>query len=204
MEQELIGGPEEAEDGDNEATTANSQQDEQTSDNEDCDDVLHVEDICGEQFDDVAADPAECAVVEASEDAQDIDTLCDTCDEPMADCRCATHAASVHTDPEQQNKSSMEINENKLFQAFRDLQATEKVNSHVEHAGRPRSSDSTCSTASTMNAQLIKDKVKRHFKSQQQKQYARRVRKSGEAALATRQRREHSDNIKQSTSSDWF
>ena len=127
--------------------------------------------------------------------------LCDDCDEAVTDCRCnSSNQHSGSADAER----GVELNENKAFQAFRDVQATEKVNSHHNHSSRMRSSDSTCSSASSMNPQLIKEKVRRHFKSQQQRQYARRVRKSGEAALVTRQRREHTDNIKQSTAAEWY
>ena len=99
-------------------------------------------------------------------------------------------------------EDEFEANENRAFQAFRDVQATQKVNSHVTR--RQRASDSTTSTVTSMDARLIKDKVKRHMKSKQQQLYARRIRKSGEAALVTKQRREHYDDIKQSTDAVWY
>lgn len=98
---------------------------------------------------------------------------------------------------------------NKEFQPFRDEAQRDHINAHVMReltGSRTRSSDSSCSTATvrTVDPDLIKAKVKRQLKGQQQKQQARRIRKSGEAALTTKHRRENADNIKQSVSAEWY
>lgn len=92
-------------------------------------------------------------------------------------------------------------NLNKIYKPFRDQDTSEHMT--YEHT-RTIASASVSSSVSTMNPELIKLKVTRQEKKKRAKQTARRARKRGEAAVVTKQRRENTDNIKQSTSSDWF
>ena len=107
----------------------------------------------------------------------------------------------VPSDSEESDEET-EVNRNKDFRPFRNTEAMEHVDSHNTKHERSRSSTSTSS--SQIHPDLIKQKVKRQVKKQQEKQFARRVRKRGEAAVVTKQRREHQDNIKQSTSAEWY
>ncbi|KAK3610256.1 hypothetical protein CHS0354_022317 [Potamilus streckersoni] len=98
---------------------------------------------------------------------------------------------------------------NKEFQPFRNQESHAHVNQHLLRAERTRASDSMTSfsgrsTVSTMDPQLVKEKLKRQMKKKHEKLYARRVRKSGEAALQTKAKRENLAEIKQSMSAFWF
>ena len=99
--------------------------------------------------------------------------------------------------------------DNKTFRPFRNESSNEHVNAHVikGQSGRARCSDSMCSTSSTsstMDPKLVRSKVKSQLRKHQASQFARRVRKGGEASIATKERRVNMDNIKQSTGTDWF
>ena len=88
---------------------------------------------------------------------------------------------------------------NKEFRPFRNEESLTHVNTHLQ-----RDSDSTsqASTQSTMDPRVIREKVKRQQKKKQEVLKARRIRKSGEAALQTKLRRDTNQDIKQSY--DWF
>ena len=140
----------------------------------------------------------------SSANKDDVSSRCGDCENVQSSCMCARPPSPPSIDQLSlvAEDDDFEFNENHTFQAFRDFESTQKVNSHERR--RQRASDSTTSTVSSMDARLVKDKVKRHMKSKQQQLYARRIRKSGEAALATKKRRENLDDIKQSTSAVWF
>jgi hypothetical protein len=95
--------------------------------------------------------------------------------------------------------------QNKEYRPFRNEESRAHINSHMQ-AGRSRNSDSMCSTStvSSIAPEVIRAKVKKQQKKQQQILKARRIRKSGEASLQTRQRRDTQLDIKQSTSDVWF
>ncbi|XP_060569241.1 serine/threonine-protein kinase RIO2-like [Ruditapes philippinarum] len=95
--------------------------------------------------------------------------------------------------------------QNKEYRPFRNEESRAHINSHM-HIGRSRNSDSMCSTStvSSIAPEVIRAKVKKQQKKQQQILKARRIRKSGEASLQTRQRRDTQLDIKQSTSDVWF
>ena len=94
--------------------------------------------------------------------------------------------------------------ENRELRPLRDQSTREHVNFHLaEGSERQRSGDSMCSSASTsIDPKLVKLKVKRQIKKDQKKQFARRVRKGGEASLVTKQRRRNMDDIKHSAGWD--
>ena len=91
---------------------------------------------------------------------------------------------------------------NREYKPFRNEESMEHVNTHLH--SRQRTSDSMCSNmSSVMSPDLVKEKVKRQMKSAKQKQQARRIRKSGEASLVTRKKRETQNDIKQSMGAVW-
>lgn len=96
--------------------------------------------------------------------------------------------------------------QNREYRPFRNEDSWAHVNSHLNKSGRNRSSNSMCSasTTSTIAPEVIRAKVKKQCKKQQEVLKARRIRKRGEAALQTKLRRETRLDIAQSTSSDWF
>lgn len=91
---------------------------------------------------------------------------------------------------------------NREYKPFRNEESMEHVNTHLNT--RQRNSDSMCSSkSSVMSHELVREKVKRQMKSSKQKQQARRIRKSGEASLVTRQKRDTQNDIKQSMGAVW-
>ena len=91
-------------------------------------------------------------------------------------------------------------NLNRGYRPFRDDSSMDHINAHIIKNRRERSSDSMCSmvSTSTIAPGIVKEKIKRQLKKKSQQQFARRVRKSGEAAIATKQRRENQLDIKDS------
>ncbi|KAK3097885.1 hypothetical protein FSP39_014153 [Pinctada imbricata] len=97
-------------------------------------------------------------------------------------------------------------NINREFKPFRNEESMAHTNLHlmeVSHRVRTESS-STTTTTSTIDPAVIRQKVKRQMKKKADIQMARRIRKSGEASLMTKRKRETHNDIKQSLSSDWF
>jgi RIO kinase 2 len=93
---------------------------------------------------------------------------------------------------------------NREYKPFRNEESMDHVNTHLNTQSRQRNSDSMYSaTSSIMPPDLIKEKVKRQMKSTKQKQEARRIRKSGEASLATRKKRDTQNDIEQSMGAVW-
>ena len=92
--------------------------------------------------------------------------------------------------------------QNREYRPFRSEDQREHVNSHLDETRmRTRSSDST---SSQLDPSVVKMKVKRNLKKQQQKQHSRRLRKSGEASIATQIRRDNSCDIRESLSAEWY
>lgn len=94
--------------------------------------------------------------------------------------------------------------DNATFRPFQDEAARQHVNHHLMEAKgqRQRSSNSISSTASTIDPRVVRHKVMSQMKQKQKKQAARRVRKSGEAAVITRKRRENMEAIQHSAGWD--
>lgn len=93
---------------------------------------------------------------------------------------------------------------NREYKPFRNEESMDHVNTHLNTQSRQRSSDSMYSaTSSVMPPDLVKEKVKRQMKSTKQKQEARRIRKSGEASLVTRKKRDTQNDIQQSMGAVW-
>lgn len=94
---------------------------------------------------------------------------------------------------------------NRSFRPFRNEESIQHVNTHLVK-GRARTSDSICSTSTTSSIapEVIRAKVKKQQKKQQDRLKARRIRKSGEASLQTKQKRDTQLDIRQSTSAFWF
>lgn len=91
---------------------------------------------------------------------------------------------------------------NKNYQPFRTQSSMQHVNSHLLH--RDVRADNVSATSSTMDPTLIRCKVKSQAKQREAKLKARRTRKSGEASLATKARRDNQMEVKQSLSSIWY
>jgi len=93
---------------------------------------------------------------------------------------------------------------NQGYKPFRNEESMDHVNSHVRFPPRLRSSDSMSTCSSTMDPQMVKEKIKRQLKKKHVTLEARRVRKSGEASLITKSKRETRDDIKESLSDVWY
>ena len=116
---------------------------------------------------------------------------------------------ALHADSDNDDNSCPELEDlslqNKEYRPFRDESSHDHVNEHLVKAETSWSQNSdSVSSAKSMDPTLIKRMVKSQAKRKEAKQFARRVRKSGEAAVVTKARRENWDTIKQSTGPDWF
>ncbi|KAJ8304779.1 hypothetical protein KUTeg_018362 [Tegillarca granosa] len=97
--------------------------------------------------------------------------------------------------------------ENRMFRPFRTEASMGHTDSHIVDGQRQRSSDSMCTvstTASTFDPSLVKSKIKRQMKKKEDIQKARRLRKKGESAIMTKQKRENRNEITQSLSATWY
>ncbi len=95
--------------------------------------------------------------------------------------------------------------QNADYRPFRDEESLHHINSHLHRGPRARNTESISSTASSagLDKQAVRAKVKGQLQKQQRRQFARRVRKSGEAAVVTKARRATADAIKQSAVWDY-
>ena len=95
---------------------------------------------------------------------------------------------------------------NRGFRPFRNEESLTHVNKHIQKS-RPRNSDSTsstCTSTSSIDPKVIREKLKRQQKRMDEKLKARRIRKSGEAAITTKNRRDKQLDIRQSLGPDWY
>jgi len=94
---------------------------------------------------------------------------------------------------------------NRELRPFRNEENQQRSNSHELLGKSDRMSTATPSIAcSSIAPEVARNRIRRQAKQKQQVQQARRVRKSGEAALSTQIRRENQDNIKMSLDAVWF
>jgi hypothetical protein len=119
------------------------------------------------------------------------------CDSPREDTQ---GAGSSEDDADEY----LDVMANVEFRPFQDERSRQHVNCHLTdgRAVRQRSSDSFTSTASTIDPRVVRHKVKSQMKQKQARRNARRIRKSGEAALVTKKRRDNMDAIKHNTGWD--
>lgn len=96
--------------------------------------------------------------------------------------------------------------QNRMYKPFRNTESMQHQNSHLSQNVRSRNSDSLSmmSTSSVMDPSMVKHKVKSQKKRKQQQQFSKRVRKSGEAAIQTKIKRENQSEIKLSLSAEWY
>lgn len=92
---------------------------------------------------------------------------------------------------------------NHEFRPFRNEDGLKHDNTY--HQPQPEGSCFTPSIAcSSIPPEVARHRIRSQAKRKQQAQKARRVRKGGEASLVTKQRRENSDDIKQSLDAVWY
>lgn len=201
------------EDSDEDSEPEDNRDDNQDDNQDDNNDIEEQMRELG--FDDAKAsrqakDSSDTAQVSASDSMKATDsTATKSVDSTGTESKSKTQEHSDEDDVDELTEVVDDDLGNEDYQPFRDAGQRDHINEHImkELTGkRNRSSDSTCSTATvrTVDPSLIKSKVKTQLKSRQQKQFARRVRKGGEAAVVTKQRRDNADDIKQSMSAEWF
>ncbi|XP_041369931.1 serine/threonine-protein kinase RIO2-like isoform X2 [Gigantopelta aegis] len=108
---------------------------------------------------------------------------------------------SNHADFDSEGEFEDLSNVNRAYRPFRTEDSMVHTNYHLRHDNR---SEGASIASSTMDPELVKRKVKGQLKKQQMAQKARRIRKSGEASVMTKLRRENQSDIKDSLSSIWF
>lgn len=94
---------------------------------------------------------------------------------------------------------------NHELRPFRDNQ--ELTSAHVmRNRERGRNADSICSASTTTSVapEVIRERVKKQFKSQEKIRQARRIRKHGEAAIQTKARRENRYDVETSLDAGWY
>lgn len=92
---------------------------------------------------------------------------------------------------------------NAEFRPFRDEASRQHTNYHEEQQRRRTTSVTSTASSATADPRLVKTKVKRQLQKQQQLKFARRVRKSGEAAITTKSRRVNREAIKETAVWDY-
>jgi len=92
---------------------------------------------------------------------------------------------------------------NRELRPFRTEESQKHINAHIAQADR-RSNATPSIACSSIAPEVARGKIRRQAKQKAQAQQARRVRKSGEASIATAARRENQDEVKQSLDAVWF
>ncbi|XP_012937102.1 serine/threonine-protein kinase RIO2 isoform X2 [Aplysia californica] len=93
---------------------------------------------------------------------------------------------------------------NRELRPFRDEESRQHVNSHLQVKSERMSTATPSIACSSIAPEVARGRIRRQAKQKQQALQARRVRKSGEAAISTKVRRENQDDIKQSLDAVWF
>ena len=211
----LIAGPESDSEGEEaEQSKAEEEKSETATALEDIEAALQGLDVAESRLREGRIDQSDCftQVVRDEDDikcvnddiSKDLDNTTEKHETRRQGCENGTD--KLESDSEDELPELVDLStQNKEYRPFRSEESKTHVNSHLENV-RQRSSDSFSSstTQSSIDPHVIKMKLKRQQKKTQQKQLARRLRKSGEAAIITKSRREHSDNIKQSLSDVWY
>ena len=210
----LIAGPESDSEGEEaEQSKAEEEKSETGTALEDIEAALQGLDVAESRLREGRIDQSDCftEVVRDEDDIKCVDDVSKDLDNKTEKHEsrpqgCETETDKLESDSEDELPELVDLStQNKEYRPFRSEESKTHVNSHLENV-RQRSSDSFSSstTQSSIDPNVIKMKLKRQQKKTQQKQLARRLRKSGEAAIITKSRREHSDNIKQSLSDVWY
>lgn len=116
------------------------------------------------------------------------------------------NAADINDDEETNSSSEEEVENirtsNKHYKPFRTEASMHHKNSHLTWPAVR--AEVTSVASSTIDPEVIKKKVRCQAKRQEAKLKARRTRKSGESALATKARRENQMEVRQSLSAVWY
>ncbi len=211
----LRGGPEEKDDSEEDDLDEDGDEDEeQEEDSKESEMAVKMEELgfdSGEPAETVDTNP----IMESADNQEDTEKPAESSSSQMMGDMDSVQPSTSQTALRRDRADSEddEIEEdlsqaNRDMRPFRDQASRDHINAHLmkELRGRARNTDSTCSSASTatIDPQLVKQKVKRQMKQKQAKQFAHRIRKSGEASIATQRRREYTDDIKQSVSAEWY
>lgn len=118
-----------------------------------------------------------------------------------------TDTASLSPDEEGSDRDEQlpELLNNCEIRPFRD-QPDHLTNHRLRDMRRGEYADSlySVSTTTSVAPEVIKERVKRQFKSEEKVKYARRIRKHGEAAVQTRKRRDNMYDVKTSLDAGWY
>lgn len=115
----------------------------------------------------------------------------------------ADHEVSDSDDESDTLSDSLPGNEE--LRPFRD--DPEHVNAHIlRNIQRDANTRSTCSASTTTSVapEVIRQRVKKQFKCKEKMMQARRIRKHGEAAVQTKQRRENRYDVETSLDAGWY
>ncbi|XP_060072112.1 serine/threonine-protein kinase RIO2-like [Ylistrum balloti] len=180
-------------------------------------DECEEDEVDDEEEDDLEAEPPQDVTESFTENIANKDSgACGNCDEErLTDSKSETKDELL-SDSEVNDRLSDEVlseeenealedlsHSNRAYKPFRNEESMEHTNFHLSNT-RQRSSLSMSSNTSTMDPQIVKEKMKRQLKQKHEKLQARRIRKKGEAAIVTRSKRNTKHDIKDSLSAQWF
>lgn len=133
-------------------------------------------------------------------------------DEPGESGECSTipdlkpdSSPQIDDSGDSDTDNLLESLDNQSHHPFRDQ--PDQINAHImRNLVRGRNADSICSASTTTSVapEVIKERVKKQFRSDEKIRQARRIRKHGEAAIQTRKRRENAYDVKTSLDAGWY
>lgn len=136
-----------------------------------------------------------------------IEKLCDSnSDEKSKEVSLAVSDKVTESKPDEEAEDDLEdlSKMNRTLRPFRNEDSQQHINSH-QLIGKDRLSTATPSIAcSSIAPSVARSRIRQQNKKKLQSQTARRVRKSGEAALATSSRRDNQNEVKQSLDAFWY
>lgn len=109
-------------------------------------------------------------------------------------------------EPSEMEDSAMEnlSKMNREIRPFRNEESLEHFNPRLQNRIDQGSHFTPSIACSSIAPEVARHRIRCQTKRKQQAQQSRRVRKGGEASLVTKERRENTDNIKQSLDAVWF
>lgn len=163
-----------------------------------CDNV--VLDINSSKSNDI--DPVACVNERQLSDSAD-DLLEDKKMGQAASISSGGNALAEHSGSSEDEEELLPGNNN--LRPFRD--DPDHMNAHImRNLRRGRNTDSICSASTTTSVapEVIKERVKKQFRSKEKQQLTRRIRKHGESAIQTKLRRDNKYDVQTSLDAGWY
>ena len=123
----------------------------------------------------------------------------------LVDAHNASHKYKTGSESESSDEEgSDKITKNRDYRPYRDEDTRQHINRHMKKSSKKSVCSISIASSVAMDPDLVKRKVASQLKLREKRKQARRIRKSGESAISTGNRRDNQYTIKTSLSAEWY